>query len=102
MSKGWLVTCASMLSLGIIFGTSYSFGAFFAALSESFQAKRADISLVFGLAGFLYFIAGAGGGIAAVQLGHESFHPAAWSCSDWEPWLQAKQKRSRKYTGHTA
>lgn len=69
MSQGWVVTVASMLSLGIIFGTSYSFGAFFAALSESFQAKRADISLMFGLAGFLYFIAGAGGGIAAVRFG---------------------------------
>jgi len=69
MSPGWIVTFASMLALGIIFGASYSFGAFFAVLSESFQAQRADVSLMFGLAGFLYFVAGAAGGIAAVRLG---------------------------------
>ncbi|MFM9040590.1 MAG: MFS transporter, partial [Betaproteobacteria bacterium] len=69
MSTGWIVTFASMLALGIIFGASYSFGAFFAVLSDSFQAQRADISLMFGLAGFLYFVAGAAGGIAAVRLG---------------------------------
>ncbi|MFM8880783.1 MAG: MFS transporter [Betaproteobacteria bacterium] len=69
MSTGWMVTFASMLALGIIFGASYSFGAFFSVLSNSFQAQRADISLMFGLAGFLYFVAGAAGGIAAVRLG---------------------------------
>lgn len=69
MSRGWAVTFAAMVALGIIFGTSYSFGAFFAVLSETFQAQRADISLMFGLSGFLYFIAGAAGGIAAVRFG---------------------------------
>lgn len=69
MNQGWLTTFAAMLALGIIFGTSYSFGAFFAVLAETFQAQRADVSLMFGLAGFLYFFGGAAGGIAAVRLG---------------------------------
>ena len=69
MSKAWLTTFAAMIALGIIFGASYSFGAFFSALAATFQAQRADVSLMFGLAGFLYFILGAAGGIAAVRLG---------------------------------
>ncbi|NDC70301.1 MAG: MFS transporter [Betaproteobacteria bacterium] len=64
-----MVTFSSMIALAVIFGTSYSFGAFFSALSETFSAQRADIAMMFGLAGFLYFAAGAAAGIAAVKFG---------------------------------
>ncbi|NDF74687.1 MAG: MFS transporter, partial [Betaproteobacteria bacterium] len=64
-----MVTFSSMIALAVIFGTSYSFGAFFSALSETFSAQRADIAMMFGLAGFLYFVAGAAAGIAAVKFG---------------------------------
>ncbi|NCV56420.1 MAG: MFS transporter, partial [Betaproteobacteria bacterium] len=42
-----MVTFSSMIALAVIFGTSYSFGAFFSALSETFNAQRADIAMMF-------------------------------------------------------
>ena len=67
--QAWVVVWACFTALAVIFGVSYSFAAFFASLTRDFQADRADVSLVFGLSGLVYFIAGAGGGMLADRYG---------------------------------
>jgi MFS family permease len=67
--QAWVVVWACFTALAVIFGVSYSFAAFFAALAQEFQADRADVSLVFGLSGLVYFVAGAGGGLLADRHG---------------------------------
>jgi MFS family permease len=67
--QAWVVVWACFTALAVIFGVSYSFAAFFASLTRDFQADRADVSLVFGLSGLVYFIGGAGGGLLADRYG---------------------------------
>jgi MCP family monocarboxylic acid transporter-like MFS transporter 13 len=65
----WVVVWATFLALAIIFGVSYSFAAFFASFAGEFNAQRADVSLVFGLSGGVYFVFGAGAGMLADRFG---------------------------------
>ena len=65
----WVAVWACFVALAVIFGVSYSFAAFFGALTLAFDAQRADVSLVFGLSGLVYFLAGAGGGLLADRFG---------------------------------
>ena len=65
----WVAVWACFLALAVIFGVSYSFAAFFAALSAGFNAQRADVALVFGLSGLVYFIGGAAAGLLADRFG---------------------------------
>jgi MFS family permease len=53
----------------ICFGVTYTFAAFFQALQREFNATRADVSLIFSLAGFLYFSLGAVSGPLADRVG---------------------------------
>ncbi len=48
---------------------SYSFAAFFASFAAEFAAQRADVALVFGLCGLIYFVLGVGGGMLADRFG---------------------------------
>ena len=41
-----------------------TFAAFFEPFAAAFDAPRAQVSLVFGLSGLIYFVAGAGGGLS--------------------------------------
>ncbi|MER3420500.1 MAG: MFS transporter, partial [Chloroflexota bacterium] len=66
---GWAVVAGTFTVLFIGFGTAYSFAAFFQALRDEFQGSRADISLVFGITGFLYFSLGAVSGPLADRFG---------------------------------
>ena len=61
----WVVVWAAFASLALIFGVAYSFAAFFESFAAEFAARRADVSMVFGLSGLLYFVLGAG----ALQVG---------------------------------
>lgn len=65
----WVVVWACFVALAVIFGVSYAFAAFFAPFSAEFQAQRADVSLVFGLSGLIYFLLGAGAGMLADRYG---------------------------------
>ena len=65
----WVVVWAAFFSLAVIFGVSYSFAAFFEAFAAEFNAQRADVSLVFGLCGLVYFVLGAGAGMLADRFG---------------------------------
>jgi MFS family permease len=65
----WVVVWATFLCLALIFGVSYSFAAFFESFAVDFSAQRADVSWIFGLSGFVYFVMGAGGGMLADRFG---------------------------------
>ena len=65
----WVVVWACFGSLALIFGVSYSFAAFFASFAAEFAAQRADVALVFGLCGLIYFVLGVGGGMLADRFG---------------------------------
>jgi MCP family monocarboxylic acid transporter-like MFS transporter 13 len=65
----WVVVWATFTCLAVIFGVSYSFAAFFESFVAEFHAPRAEVALVFGLSGLVYFIGGAGGGMLADRFG---------------------------------
>ena len=66
---GWVVVAATHAVLFVIFGVAYSFAAFFGALEQEFAANRGDVSLVFAISGFLYFMVGAFAGQLADRFG---------------------------------
>ena len=65
----WVVVWACFVALAVIFGVSYTFAAFFESFTTEFQASRAQVSLVFGLSGLIYFLLGAGAGLLADRHG---------------------------------
>ncbi len=65
----WVVVWACFTALAVVFGVAYSFAALFPAFMAEFQAQRADVSLVFGLSGLIYFLLGAGAGMLADRFG---------------------------------
>jgi len=66
---GWVVVWAGFVCMLVIFGTTYSFAAFFASFASEFSAQRADVAMVFGLSGLLYFVLGAPAGAIADRVG---------------------------------
>ena len=66
---GWVVVWATFVCLGLIFGVSYAFAAFFESFAGEFAAQRADVSWIFGLSGLVYFVLGTLGGILADRFG---------------------------------
>lgn len=52
---GWFVVAATFAITFVGFGAAYSFSAFVGPLQKEFGASRGLVSLVFSLAGFLYF-----------------------------------------------
>jgi OFA family oxalate/formate antiporter-like MFS transporter len=52
---GWFVVAAAFAVTFVGFGSAYTFSAFVGALQNEFAASRGSVSLVFSLAGFLYF-----------------------------------------------
>jgi len=66
---GWIVVWAAFAVMTVIFGVAYSFAAFFDSLAQQFDAKRADVSWMFGLASLLYFSLGVVGGALADRYG---------------------------------
>ena len=65
----WVVVWAAFTCLAVIFGIAYSFAALFESFAAEFAAQRADVALVFGLSGLLYFTLGIGGGMLADRFG---------------------------------
>jgi MFS family permease len=62
---GWITVASTHVVLLLIFGIAYSFAAFFNSFAREFSASRGDVSLVFALSGFLYFLVGAFAGTLA-------------------------------------
>ncbi len=52
---GWFVVAAAFAVTFVGFGSAYTFSAFVEPLQRDFAASRGSVSLVFSLAGFLYF-----------------------------------------------
>src|SRR6266536_1547522 len=52
---GWFVVAAAFAVTFVGFGCAYTFSAFIEPLQRDFGASRGSVSLVFSLAGFLYF-----------------------------------------------
>jgi MFS family permease len=52
---GWFVVAAAFAVTFVGFGSAYTFSAFLESLQRDFLASRGSVSLVFSLAGFLYF-----------------------------------------------
>ncbi len=76
----WVVVWACFTALAVIFGIAYSFAALFAPLQQQFAATRADVSWVFGLSGLIYFLLGAGAGLAADRFGPRAVTSAGMVC----------------------
>ncbi|MEJ8858195.1 MFS transporter [Variovorax robiniae] len=55
---GWIVVASAFATTFVGFGSAYTFSAFLNALQAEFAASRGSVSLVFSLAGFLYFALG--------------------------------------------
>ncbi len=66
---GWVVVAAAFVLMFVGFGAAYSFAAFFTAFQADFSASRANVSLVFSVAAFLWFTLGAPGGMLADRFG---------------------------------
>lgn len=77
---GWVVVWATFASLAVIFGVAYSFAAFFESFASEFKAQRAEVSLVFGLSGLLYFVLGAFGGMLADRFGPRAVSSTGMVC----------------------
>jgi MFS family permease len=77
---GWVVVGACFMVLAVVFGVSYSFAAFFESYAQEFGAQRADVSLVFGLSGLLYFSLGAFAGMLADRFGPRMVTSAGILC----------------------
>ena len=76
----WAVVWACFTALAVIFGVSYSFAALFEPLQRQFNATRADVSLLFGLSGLIYFSFGALAGMAADRFGPRVVTSAGMVC----------------------
>lgn len=66
---GWFVVAAAFAVMFVGFGSAYTFSAFLEPLQRDFGASRGSISLVFSIAGFLYFALGLISGPLADRLG---------------------------------
>jgi MFS family permease len=66
---GWLVVAAAFAVMLMGFGSAYTFSAFVEPLQAEFAASRGSVSLVFSLAGFLYFGIGVASGPLADRFG---------------------------------
>jgi len=69
---GWVVVAAAFAVMFVGFGSAYTFSAFVGSLQRDFAASRGSVSLVFSLAGFLYFGLGIVSGPLADRWGSRS------------------------------
>jgi MFS family permease len=66
---GWFVVAGTFAVTFVGFGCAYTFSAFLPSLQHEFAASRGSVSLVFSLAGFLYFALGVVSGPLADRCG---------------------------------
>jgi MFS family permease len=69
---GWVVVGATFTLTFVGFGSAYTFSAFVEVLQRDLGASRGSVSLVFSLAGFLYFCLGVISGPLADRFGARS------------------------------
>jgi len=66
---GWVVVACVCMILFLAFGSVYSFTTFFESFQVEFGTSRSSTSLVFAIAGFIYFSLGAISGQIADRMG---------------------------------
>ena len=66
---GWFVVAGAFAVTFVGFGSAYTFSAFIESLQRDFAASRGSVSLVFSVAGFLYFALGLISGPLADRFG---------------------------------
>ena len=69
---GWMVVAAAFAITFVGFGSAYTFSAFVPSLQQDFGVSRGSVSIVFSLAGFLYFGLGIVSGPLADRWGARS------------------------------
>src|SRR5436309_9903160 len=84
--RGWFVVAGAFAITFVGFGCAYTFSAFLESLQRDFGASRGSVSLVFSLAGFLYFGLGIVSGPLADRLGRSEERRVGKECrSRWAP-----------------
>src|ERR1700754_354159 len=56
--RAWVMVLVSFVVGFVVFGTLYSFGAFFGPMSAEFKASRAAVSAFFSVTGLVFYLAG--------------------------------------------
>ncbi len=67
--RGWLVVAGVAVATSTMFGIVYSFGSFFGAMAEEFDASKGATAFVFSLTIFFLFVLGAVSGRLADRFG---------------------------------
>lgn len=75
-----MVVAAAFTLMFVGFAAAYSFAAFFNAFQSEFGASRGHVALVFSVAAFLWFLAGAPGGMLADRFGARRVALAGVAC----------------------
>jgi OFA family oxalate/formate antiporter-like MFS transporter len=75
-----VVVAAAFTLMFVGFAAAYSFAAFFSAFQAEFGASRGHVALVFSVAAFLWFLAGAPGGMLADRFGARRVALAGVAC----------------------
>jgi MFS family permease len=75
-----VVVGAAFTLMFVGFTAAYSFAAFFSAFQAEFGASRGHVALVFSVAAFLWFLAGAPGGMLADRFGARRVALAGVAC----------------------
>ena len=66
---GWWVVAGAFICMMTGYAIAYSFAAFFRPLELEFGAQRGELSLVFSISAFLYFLLGFPAGLIGDRLG---------------------------------
>lgn len=68
-ARAWTTVGAAFVSMFVVFGVGYSFGAFFAPMAQEFSAGSGATSLFFSITSATWFVLGAGSGWAVDRVG---------------------------------
>ncbi|MEJ3652701.1 MFS transporter [Actinomycetes bacterium KLBMP 9759] len=67
--RGWLTVASAFLSMTVVFGVGYSFGAFFAPMAAEFGTGNGATSVVFSITACVWFLLGSVSGRIADRVG---------------------------------
>jgi MFS family permease len=68
-AQAWVMVLVAFVVGFVVFGTLYSFGAFFGPMAAEFQASRTAVSAFFSITGLIFYLAGSAAGHFGDRLG---------------------------------
>jgi MFS family permease len=68
-ARGWVTVAAAFVSMAVVFGVAYGFGAFFEPMATEFGTSNGATSLVFGVTAGCWFLLGSVTGPLADRVG---------------------------------